>query len=278
MPLFMDLHRFGTSISKEEAEMAHIKDLEVQKKYGVKYLRYWVNEEEGTVFCLIDAPSKEACHAVHDEAHGNLATEIIEVDYDDYSLYMSEEKSGSMGEALLSNGQLDSAVRTFLFTDIVDSTAMTQDLGDAGSYLILKRHNEIVRNALQEQGGTEVKHTGDGIMACFLSASRAVCCAIDIQVSIKKFREKYSNIPLHLRIGLNAGEPVSENDDFFGVAVQTASRICNHADPDKIFISNVVHDLCLGKSFSFSELGTAELKGIAIPQTLYEVQWEESYF
>lgn len=273
----MDLHRFGTPISKEEAEMAHLKDLGVQKKYGVKYLRYWVNEEEGTVFCLIDAPSKKACHAVHDEAHGNLAKEIIEVSYDDYSTYMGEEKSSPIGEALLSNGQLDSAVRTFLFTDIVDSTAMTQDLGDGGSFLILKRHNEIVRNALQEKGGSEVKHTGDGIMACFLSASRAVCCAIDIQVSTQKFREKYSDIALYLRIGLNAGEPVSENDDFFGVAVQTAKRICDHADPNCILISNVIHDLCLGKSFDFIEMGSTNLKGIAIPQTLYQVKWNDSF-
>lgn len=270
----MDLHRFKNSITREEAEMAHLQDLAVQKKYGVKYLKFWVNEDAGRVFCLIDAPSKEACEAVHDEAHGNIATDIVEVDYSNYSQYMGDGESGPIGQALLSNGQLDSAVRTFLFTDIVNSTEITQTVGDGSSFIILKRHNEIVRNALQENGGTEVKHTGDGIMACFLSASRAVKSAIDIQLSLEKFREKYEDIPLKVRIGLNAGEPVSEGDDFFGVAVQIAKRICDNAGPSGILVSNVIHDLCLGKSFQFRQMADVELKGIEVPQRLYEVVWQ----
>ena len=273
MPLYMDLHSFNSPITKEEAEMAHLKDLEIQKKYGVKYLKFWVNEPAGKVFCLIDAPDKESCHAVHDEAHGNVASEIVEVDYTNFSQVMGDGEAGAAGEALLSDGQLDSAVRTFLFTDILNSTQITQEVGDASSFIILKRHNEIVRNALQENSGTEVKHTGDGIMACFLSASRAVTCAVEIQRALDKFREKYAHIPLRVRIGLNAGEPVSEGDDFFGVAVQIAKRICDKAAPDQILISNVLHDLCLGKPFNFTEKGRVPLKGISIEQVIYLVNW-----
>ena len=274
MPLYMDLHRYPNGITKEECEMAHLQDLKVQKKYGVKYLKYWMNESAGTVYCLIDAPDKEACHAVHDEAHGEVATDIIEIDYSDYNLVMGEGASGPIGQALLSNGQLDSAVRTFLFTDIVNSTEITQNIGDSGSFVILKRHNEIVRNALQENGGQEVKHTGDGIMACFLSASKAVKCAEEIQVALEQFRKKYENIPLQVRIGLNAGEPVSEGDDFFGAAVQVAKRICDYGAPNQILVSNVLHDLCLGKNINFEPVGEVELKGIEAPQMLYEVCWK----
>ena len=102
MPLYMDLHRYPNGITKEECEMAHLQDLKVQKKYGVKYLKYWMNESAGTVYCLIDAPDKEACHAVHDEAHGEVATDIIEIDYSDYNLVMGEGASGPIGQALLS--------------------------------------------------------------------------------------------------------------------------------------------------------------------------------
>lgn len=273
MPLYMDLHKYPNGITKEECEMAHLQDLKVQERYGVKYLKFYVNEDAGMVFCLIDAPDKEACHAVHDEAHGDIATEIIEVEYSDYNMLMGKGVSGPIGQALLSDGQLDSAVRTFLFTDIVNSTEITQNVGDSGSFVILKRHNKIVRNALQENGGREVKHTGDGIMACFLSASKAVKCAQEIQVSLERFREKYENVPLQVRIGLNAGEPVSEGDDFFGVAVQAAKRICDYGEPDQILVSNVLHDLCLGKNITFKPVGEVELKGIKAPQMLYKVNW-----
>ncbi len=271
MALFMDLHSGLHGITKEECELNHIQDLRVQEKYGVKYLKFWLNEAAGKVFCLIEAPSKEACRAVHAEAHGNIASEIIEVDYSDFNLCMGSSPANEIGQVIDKDGTWDSAVRTFLFTDIVNSTKITQEIGDGGSFMILKRHNEIVRNALQEYGGKEVKHTGDGIMACFLSATRAVGCAQAIQLSLERFREKYTNIPLYVRIGLNAGEPVTEGEDFFGVAVQTAKRICDYCKPNEILASNVIHDLCLGREIQFSEIGKVSLKGLDQPSRLYKV-------
>lgn len=79
MPLFMDIHKNVEGLTAEAAAEGHVKDLEVQDKYGVKYLHYWINEAEGTVFCLCEAPNKEAAEAVHREAHGGVADEIIEV-------------------------------------------------------------------------------------------------------------------------------------------------------------------------------------------------------
>jgi hypothetical protein len=79
MPLYMDIHKNVEGLTTEAVTEAHQKDLEVQAKYGVKYLHYWFNEADGTVFCLCDAPNKEAAEAVHREAHGGVADEIIEV-------------------------------------------------------------------------------------------------------------------------------------------------------------------------------------------------------
>jgi hypothetical protein len=79
MPLYMDVHRGLEGLTAEDVAKAHERDLEVQEKHGVKYLRYWFNEEDGTVFCLSEAPSKEASEAVHREANGLVADEIIEV-------------------------------------------------------------------------------------------------------------------------------------------------------------------------------------------------------
>lgn len=79
MPFYMDIHRNVKGLTAVAVAEAHKKDLELQAKHGVKYLRYWYNEAEGTVFCLAEAPSKEAADAVHREAHGLAADEIIEV-------------------------------------------------------------------------------------------------------------------------------------------------------------------------------------------------------
>ena len=79
MPLYLDVHHKIDGLTSEGAADAHQKDLQVQKKHGVNYLRYWYDEGTGKVFCLVQAPSKEAAAAVHREAHGLVADEIIEV-------------------------------------------------------------------------------------------------------------------------------------------------------------------------------------------------------
>ena len=79
MPLFMDIHKHVPGLTVEAVRDAHSKDVEVQKKHGVKYLKYWFDDKAGKVFCLVDAPNKEAAAAVHREAHGLLADQIIEV-------------------------------------------------------------------------------------------------------------------------------------------------------------------------------------------------------
>jgi hypothetical protein len=79
MPLYLDIHHKVDGLTGEALAGAHAKDLEVQDKYSVKYLRYWYNEGAGTVFCLCEAPDKEAAKAVHREAHGLVADEIFEV-------------------------------------------------------------------------------------------------------------------------------------------------------------------------------------------------------
>jgi hypothetical protein len=79
MPLYMDIHQHIPGLTKAAVANAHVRDLEVQEKYGVKYRKYWFDEKTGKVFCLVEAPNAEAAIAVHREAHGLLADEIIEV-------------------------------------------------------------------------------------------------------------------------------------------------------------------------------------------------------
>ncbi|OGO49891.1 MAG: hypothetical protein A2148_09370, partial [Chloroflexi bacterium RBG_16_68_14] len=140
-----------------------------------------------------------------------------------------------------------SSLVTILFTDMESSTALTQRLGDAKAQEVLRAHNTIVRDTLREHGGQEIKHTGDGIMASFPSASGALECAVAIQLAVAGRKEP----SLRIHIGLNAGEPIAEDDDLFGTAVQLARRICDQAGGGQILVSNVVRELAAGKRFMF---------------------------
>lgn len=272
MPLFMDVHKGLKGLSRKDAERAHLQDVKIQDKYGVKYHKFWMNEEEGTVFCLIEGPDIEACHAVHYEASGMTACEIIEVNPSDVSLIMGNGNTTAEGVAVHPDGKMDSAVRTFLFTDIVDSTILTSKYGDSTTMSVLRAHNLIVRDDLQINNGEEVKHTGDGIMAVFLSTSKAVKCALDIQKHLNDYRKDHPAIPLHVRIGISAGEPVTEGGDFFGAAVQLTKRICDMADPDQVYTSDVIKGLCIGKGFRFHEIGAHSLKGFVHEFQVFRVE------
>jgi class 3 adenylate cyclase len=164
---------------------------------------------------------------------------------------------------------------TILFTDMEGSTTLTQRLGDAKAQEVLRAHNSIVRDALKACGGSEIKHTGDGIMASFPSASRALECAIAVQRAVAARVEEHPDMPLRVRIGLNAGEPVAEDQDLFGTAVQLAARICARAEPGQILVPTVVRELAAGKGFLLADLGEIALRGFEEPVRLYEVRWRE---
>jgi class 3 adenylate cyclase len=153
------------------------------------------------------------------------------------------------------------------------STTLTQKLGDDQAMKLIRIHNDIIRGALHARGGNEVKHTGDGIMASFISPKRAVECAIDVQRQFAVHNENQDHIPIRVRIGLSAGEPVEENRDLFGACVQLAARACAHAQAGQILVARTVHDLCLGKGFQFADIGDVPLKGFDEPVRLYEVNW-----
>ncbi|UCH86818.1 MAG: alpha/beta fold hydrolase [Dehalococcoidia bacterium] len=173
-------------------------------------------------------------------------------------------------------GAAPSGLVTILFTDMEGSTTLTQRLGDARAQEVLRTHNRIVRDALKAHSGSEIKHTGDGIMASFTSASRALECAIDIQRTLAQHNESNPDMPIRVRIGLNAGEPVAEEEDLFGTAVQLAARICAHAEPGEILTPIVVRELAAGKGFLLADRGDVVLRGFEDPVRLYEVRWREA--
>ena len=165
-------------------------------------------------------------------------------------------------------------LQIILFTDMEGSTSLTQRLGDAAAQEMVRTHNTIVRDGLRAHEGSEIKHTGDGIMAAFSSASGAIECAIAIQKACERDVEAHPDAPVRVRIGLNAGEPVAEGEDLFGTAVQMAARIAARAEAGQILVSDVVRQLAAGKGFLFSEEGDVVLRGFDDPVRLYRVGWQ----
>ena len=277
MPLYMDIHNLPEGTTPEDVAKAHASDMETQQKYGVEYQKYWVNEKTGKVFCLVHAPNAEAAECVHREAHGLLAEKIIEVEPDVAEVFLGGTETNSVGAVLLPGGGVearDPGIRTILFTDVANSTALTQSLGDAAALAILGVHDTIVRDALSALGGREVKHTGDGIMASFVSAASAIRCAIQIQRELEKYAQANPERSLKVRVGAAAGEPVEQNDDLFGSTVQLAARLCAHAQPEQILVSNAIPDLCIGKGLLFEELGEVSLKGFGQPVRAHAAAWK----
>jgi class 3 adenylate cyclase len=266
MALFMDRHDLPDATAADLA-VAHMRDLEVQDQFGVRFVTYWFEEGAGSGFCLVEGPDAESVEAAHCAAHGLLPSQVIEVDEAGVRGFFGRLNTHPPGEPYV-----ETAFRAILFTDIADSTSLTQELGDRAVMRVLREHDSIVRAALARFGGSEVKHTGDGIMAAFDSAYQAVGAAVQIQRGLHE-REGAEQHALHVRIGVAAGEPVTEHDDLFGAAVQQAARLCACAQPGSIVASSGVHDLCRGNEIRFTDLGPIAVKGFDEPIGHYEVRW-----
>ncbi len=167
-----------------------------------------------------------------------------------------------------------SGVRTVLFTDLVGHTEMMRRLGDAKGRDVLREHERITRDLLKQHGGDEVKTMGDGFMASFGSVTKAMDCAIALQRAFAAHSESMPE-PLHVRVGLDAGEPIEEDGDLFGATVIMASRVCAQAGAGEILIPEPVRHLLSGKSYVYADHGEFAMKGFDDAVRLYEVRWRE---
>jgi len=270
MPMYLDRHD-APGVTAEELAEAHRLDTEIQEKYGVRYNTYWFDPERETVFCLAEGPNERAVVAVHEEAHGQLPSAVIELD----PTAPLNALLGPLPAHPVGTAYSEPAMRAIVFTDIRGSVAQTVELGDEGHMAVLRAHNDIVRRALEQHAGHEVKHTGDGIMAAFVSASAAVEFAINAQRAFAVWNAE-AEAPLDVGIGISAGEPVTgDNEDLFGAAVQLAARLCGVAEAGDIAVSVAVRELCMGKRFSFVDRGAMPLKGIPEPVLIYAVAWRD---
>jgi class 3 adenylate cyclase len=159
----------------------------------------------------------------------------------------------------------EAVVSTIVITDIVGSTSMVERLGDSAWRELLAEHHGDVRRVLERFGGTEVRTTGDGVMAMFPSAVRAVRAALAIRaVSAER--------GLSIRVGLHTGEVARSADDVRGLAVHVAARIAALAEPDEVLVSSTTHDLAEAADVAYKDRGSHVLKGISGARQVFSVE------
>jgi class 3 adenylate cyclase len=254
----MDRHDVPGATAEETARN-HAADLKVAGQFGVEFFSYWHDSTRGLVFCFASAPREEAVAQAHRAAHGLVPAEIIEVSESDVVRFLGKVHDP------VDASEVTTAFRIICFTDLVGSTELLDRLGQSKYMVLLTEHDLIIRRALLTWRGREVKHTGDGFMVAFEEVDKALGWSLAVRES---FGERSD---LVVRIGVAAGEPVDHDGDLFGSAVTMANRICSHAAPGQILVSDVVRDLGVEKRFRFGGRQTTTLKGFSGPAAIYEL-------
>jgi class 3 adenylate cyclase len=149
----------------------------------------------------------------------------------------------------------DRALKTVLFTDVVDSTRRAAELGDTAWRDLLTTHDRLVRREIARERGREVKTVGDGFLATFDGPARAIRCA-------RATRDAVRPLGIEARAGLHTGECELRGDDIAGMAVHIAARVSAAAGPSEVLVSSTVKDLVVGSGIDFADRGAHELKGV----------------
>ncbi len=163
---------------------------------------------------------------------------------------------------------------TVLFTDLVGSTALSTRLGPDGAEELRRAHFGLLRGAIADTSGTEVKNLGDGLMVAFASPSQALACAVAMQQAIDRHNRQAEGESLAIRIGISAGETTVEDDDYFGEPVVEASRLVGKATGGQILVADVVRIMTRGRGHDMVPLGDLDLKGLPEPVPASELRWD----
>ena len=166
---------------------------------------------------------------------------------------------------------------TLMFSDVCDYSGITERLGDVAANELLREYGALVQRCAAAQAGHVVKSHGDGLMLAFPSVVRALRAAVDVQQALAKRNVETHEEPLHVHIGIHAGEVVRDGDDYLCSAVIIASRLTDAAGRDEILVSSVVRELAAGtREFTFAPVREVTLKGVAETRQAYPVAWQST--
>lgn len=237
MPIYMDLHIVPGVNAKNVAE-AHSRDVFLEKDHNCTCLTYWVDESRGHVFCLIDAPSKEAVYTLHNRSHGLVPHKIIEVQTDFVQSFLGRITDPETGK-YTDDGLLlldDSSYRMVLAVSLPDPALLHHQLGKEKALYYFQKQREIVRDAIAHHQGKEVLQEGPGVIGSFITAENALSAALQMNEQLKN---QYPNYRIHIQ----AGEPVTQHDALFGETLQFLHHMDFLRRPQPVGMSSGVREL-----------------------------------
>lgn len=280
MPIYMDVHIVPGVKAADVAE-AHRMDLLHQGDYGCKCMTYWIDEERENIFCLIDAPDKEAVKEMHSKAHGLLPNKIIEVNSTLVTSFLGRIYDPEAVE-ISDNGLRvfsDPSFRILLITKTTDPNLLRYQLGAEKANELLESHNYIIRKNLLHHDGREAEYEGSGFVISFSSAAKAMACALGIQ---QEMQDAHTDA-LHFRIAINAGEPVEKSNQLFGDTIHFAENMCFIAGNFQIAVASPVKEL-VSKDFfqnkkkNFLTLPPNDESLLQLLFTKLEENWHDAEF
>src|SRR5437763_5632036 len=170
--------------------------------------------------------------------------------------------------------QIAEATRTFFFADLRGYTGFVERSGDRAAAELLKAYRSIVRSQVASSGGAEIKTEGDGFYIVFTSARQAIACGVAILKAAAPHNQQDPSMPIRVGIGIHAGEPISQEGQFVGSAVNMAARIGAIAEEGELLVSDIVRGLVrTGSPFPLVDRGEVVLKGIAEPVRVFAISW-----
>ena len=235
----MDIHNVPGVKSGNVAE-AHLQDLIHQQNFGCNCMTYWIDEMRETIFCLIEAPDKDAVKEMHSKAHGLVPHKIIEVSSAIIQSFLG--RIYDPDDVTMENGMkvfTDPAYRLLLVTSTEDHALLRHTLGPAKAGELLHMLNHVMRRNIQLHKGSEAEHAGEGFLVSFASASDAIACTLDIQ---KDLPPDVANA-LDFRMALSGGEPVEKSNKLFGDTISRGNHLCALASPSRIAIAGKIKEL-----------------------------------
>jgi AraC-like DNA-binding protein len=280
MPIFMDVHIIP-GVKAREVAQAHQLDLMHQEEHHCKCMTYWIDEQRESVFCLIDAPNKEAVEEMHNQAHGLIPSKIIEVKSN-----LVESFLGRIYDPVTAAADdglkvfAEPSFRILMLTKITDPVLLKYKLGVEKTEALLSNLNTIIKQNLHHFGGSEAVHGGDGFTLSFTAASQAISCGLAIVHAVKTLD---GSNELNLKIGIHAGEPIAKSNTLFGDTIQMAGNICAVAGNMQVAVTGTVKELALKDHFQKrnTSIFTLSVQDEALLELLFtklEEHWQNTEF
>lgn len=232
----MDRHDVSETVTAENVAQLHQADLKIQDKFKCRGLTYWFDENRKTAFCLIEAPTKEAIKAMHDQAHGEVPHRIIEVDASIVESFLGRIEDPVKAQKTALNIINDPAFRVIMV--IETSNYLNRLEANQFSIFSQKFHNSVSKT-LKKFNGSLVKNDNNNYLVSFKSVTNAVSCALNIQQKFKYVTPKFDSTYRILKIALCSGIPVTDKNTIFEEVITLAARMCVFVAGDLVISSEV---------------------------------------